>query len=77
MDDKAFLNEDYKYGFKDEDISVFKTQKGLNEDIIREISNIKQEPQWMLEFRLKAYEMFRKLKNPKWGPNLNSIDFDD
>ena len=77
MDDKAFLNEDYKYGFKDEDISVFKTQKGLNEDIIREISNIKQEPQWMLEFRLKAYEMFRKLNNPKWGPNLNSIDFDD
>lgn len=77
MDDKAFLNEDYKYGFKDEDISVFKAQKGLNEDIIREISNIKQEPQWMLEFRLKAYEMFRKLKNPKWGPNLNSIDFDD
>ena len=77
MDDKAFLNEDYKYGFKDEDISIFKTQKGLNEDIIREISNIKQEPQWMLEFRLKAYEMFRKLNNPKWGPNLNSIDFDD
>ena len=77
MDDKAFLNEDYKYGFKDEDVSVFKTQKGLNEDIIREISHIKQEPQWMLDFRLKAYEMFRKLNNPKWGPNLNSIDFDD
>lgn len=77
MDDKTFLNEEYKYGFKDEDVSVFKTNKGLNEDIIKEISHIKNEPDWMLEFRLKAYEMFRKLNNPKWGPNLNQIDFDE
>ena len=77
MDDKTFLNEKYKYGFKDEDVSVFKTNKGLNEDIIKEISHIKNEPAWMLEFRLKAYEMFRKLNNPKWGPNLNQIDFDE
>ncbi len=77
MDDKTFLNEEYKYGFKDEDVSVFKTNKGLNEDIIKEISHIKNEPAWMLEFRLKAYEMFRKLNNPKWGPNLNQIDFDE
>ena len=58
MDDKNFLNEEYKYGFKDEDISVFKTQKGLSEEVIREISKIKNEPEWMLEFRLKAYEKF-------------------
>ncbi|MCI5773099.1 MAG: Fe-S cluster assembly protein SufB [Erysipelotrichaceae bacterium] len=77
MDDKAFLNEEYKYGFKDEDVSIFKTNKGLNEDIIKEISHIKNEPQWMLEFRLKAYETFRKLNNPKWGPDLSQIDFDD
>ena len=38
MDDKNFLNEEYKYGFKDEDISVFKTQKGLSEEVIREIN---------------------------------------
>ena len=45
MDDKNFLNEEYKYGFKDEDISVFKTQKGLSEEVIREISKIKNEPE--------------------------------
>lgn len=77
MDDKTFLNEEYKYGFKDDDVSVFKTNKGLNEDIIKEISHIKKEPDWMLKFRLQAYEMFRKLNNPKWGPDLNQIDFDE
>ncbi len=77
MDEKTFLNDEYKYGFKDEDVSVFKTNKGLNEDIIREISQIKDEPDWMLDFRLKAYAMFRKLNNPKWGPDLNQIDFDE
>ena len=75
MDDKNFLNEEYKYGFKDEDISVFKTQKGLSEEVIREISKIKNEPEWMLEFRLKAYEKFLDLDNPSWGPDLSEIDF--
>ena len=77
MDDKNFLNEEYKYGFKDEDISVFKTQKGLSEEVIREISKIKNEPEWMLEFRLKAYEKFLELDNPSWGPDLSSVTFDE
>ena len=77
MDDKNFLNEEYKYGFKDEDISVFKTQKGLSEEVIREISKIKNEPEWMLEFRLKAYEKFLELDNPSWGPDLSEIDFSE
>ena len=47
--------DNYKYDFKDEDVSVFKTEKGLNEDIVRQISLMKNEPEWMLELRLKAY----------------------
>lgn len=77
MDDKNFLNEEYKYGFKDEDVSVFKTQKGLSKEVIKEISRIKNEPEWMLEFRLKAYEKFLELDNPSWGPDLSEIDFSE
>lgn len=77
MDDKTFLNEDYKYGFKDDVNSVFKTDKGLTRDTIIQISAKKHEPDWMLEFRLKAYDAFLELENPKWGPSLDMIDFDD
>ena len=47
----------------------------LTRDVIKEISNIKNEPEWMREFRIKAFECFDKMENPKWGPELN-IDFD-
>ncbi len=69
--------EEYQYDFKDEDVSVYKTQKGLNEDIIRAISKTKGEPDWMLEYRLKAYEQFMKMSLPKFGPDLSDIDFND
>ena len=52
--------KDYKYGFSN-DIENTRAPKGLNEDVIKFISNIKKEPQWMLEFRLKAYERFKQL----------------
>lgn len=68
---------DYQYGFKTENKPVIKLDKGLNEDVIRAISNYKNEPEWMLEFRLKAYEEFVNRSNPTWGPNLSGIDFDD
>ena len=51
---------EYKYGFKDEDVSVVKTKKGLTEETIREISSLKKEPEWMLEFRLNALKAFFK-----------------
>ena len=70
-------SSEYEYGFHDRDVSVFKTNKGLTEETIREISKIKKEPQWMLDIRLKAYHAFRELKNPSWGPDLSGIDFDD
>lgn len=77
MNNKYDIKDPYKYGFKTEVDNVFDTGKGLNEDVIRTISKYKNEPQWMLEFRLKSYEAFLKLDNPKWGPDLSGIDFDD
>ena len=58
MTSSDMLNVDYKYGFKDPEKFSFKTKKGLNQDIIRQISKIKREPQWMLDIRLNAYKHF-------------------
>ncbi|MDE6953244.1 MAG: Fe-S cluster assembly protein SufB [Erysipelotrichales bacterium] len=66
-----------EYDFKDEDVSVFKTPKGLNEDIVREISRIKNEPEWMLEYRLKSLKCFLEKPMPTWGVDLSQMDFDE
>ena len=70
-------NSDYKYGFvTDIDMHIF--PKGLNEDVIRYISNTKNEPEWMLEFRLEAYRYWLTLDTPKWAHlNIPEIDFQD
>jgi Fe-S cluster assembly protein SufB len=68
---------DYKYGFHDEDTSVFKSRKGLDRTVVEQISNIKGEPQWMLEFRLKALDHFLKRPMPTWGGDISSLDFDN
>ncbi len=70
------FQEDYKYGFKDKDISIINTGKGLNEEVVRTISALKNEPEWMLEYRLKALKAFKALPLPKFGPDLTSLDFD-
>ena len=69
-------NQEYKYGFKNEDVSTFKTNVGLNEEIIKEISRTKHEPDWMLEFRLKSYRAFKEKSLPSYGPDLSNLDFD-
>jgi FeS assembly protein SufB len=75
---KNFLDQDeYQYGFNDGDVSVFKTPKGLNEDIVKEISQIKGEPEWMLEYRLKSLKCFLEKPMPTWGVDLSNMDFDD
>ncbi len=66
-----------KYGFSDPEKYAFKSQKGLNADIVRQISAMKNEPEWMTEFRLKAYEIFLSKPMPTWGADLSGIDFDD
>ena len=74
--DEIKFQEDYKYGFKDKDVSILKTDIGLNEDIIRQISKLKNEPEWMLEYRLKSYKAFLKLPLPSFGPDLSNLDYD-
>lgn len=76
MNNNELPTDDYKYGFKNEDVSITNTGKGLNEDVIREISKLKNEPEWMLEFRLKAYKLFKQLPLPSFGPDLSNLDFD-
>ena len=69
--------KDYKYGFST-DIENIKAPKGLNEEVIKFISNIKKEPKWMLDFRLKAYERLKLLKEPNWQkPKYPEIDYQD
>ena len=68
---------EYKFGFHDDVEPVLSTGKGLNEDVIRELSAAKGEPEWMLEFRLKSYETFKKMPMQTWGADLSEIDFDD
>ncbi len=65
-----------RYDFKDPvDMYVYVSKKGLSKETIEEISRIKNEPEWMLKFRLDAYETFLKLPMPKWGADISSIDF--
>ena len=68
---------DYKYGFKTETDDVFSTGKGLSLEVVEAISKYKGEPEWMLEIRRKAYKKFVEMENPKYGPDLSFIDFDD
>ncbi len=73
------LNENYaeKYGFHYPEEYVAKTQKGLSEEVVREISRIKNEPQWMLEKRLQGLQWFLKKPLPTWGPDLSGINFSE
>ena len=74
--DEVKFQEDYKYGFKDEDTSIVNTGIGLTEDVVREISKLKNEPEWMLEFRLKAFKAFQEMPMPSFGPDLSMLNFD-
>ena len=71
------LDMDYsKYDFKDStEMYVHLSKKGLSRDTVIEISKLKDEPQWMLDFRLRSYEIFMKKPMPTWGGDLSAIDF--
>lgn len=73
------INEDYatKYGFSVPEKFVFKARKGLSREIVEEISKIKNEPEWMTKFRLRSLDVFWKKSMPKWGADLDGINFDD
>jgi Fe-S cluster assembly protein SufB len=69
----------YQLGWSDEEQPVFKPEKGLDEELIRTMSEMKGEPEWMLNFRLKAYKRFLAKPTPTWGGGgiLDTIDYDD
>ena len=67
---------DYKFGFKTESKSIYKAPKGLTKELVQKISQIKNEPKWMLDFRLKSLEIFKKKEMPEWGGDLSGINFD-
>jgi len=67
----------YKYGFSDPDTAVFRAEKGLSRQVVEQISEMKGEPAWMLEFRLKALEHFLARPMPNWGPDLSQLNMDN
>ena len=69
--------DDYQYGFYDENTTLFTTGKGLTRDTVITISKIKGEPEWVLDYRLKAFEAFEKMPVQAWGPDLSDLNFDD
>lgn len=74
------LNADYteRYGFHDAENYLFKAPKGLTRELVEKISEFKNEPQWMREFRLKSYDHFLAREMPTWGsPMLAEVDFDN
>lgn len=69
--------DEYKYGFRDPDTYVFKSRKGLDRKVVEQISDMKGEPKWMLEFRLKALDHFQHRPMPTWGGDLSKLDLDN
>ena len=67
----------YNYGWHDSDEAGASARRGLSEEVVRDISAKKGEPEWMLNQRLKALEIFDKKPMPHWGADLSGIDFDN
>ena len=66
-----------RFDFRDADQSRYKTGKGLTADIVTEISKLKNEPDWMLEHRLRSLEIYNRLPMPSWGPPLDELNMDE
>lgn len=78
--EKEFLSNlgaNLEHDFRDPETYSFKSRKGLDEEVIRQISAFKEEPEWMLEFRLKAYRHFLQRPMPNWGPDLSGLNLDE
>ena len=71
-DDAQEIIGDYKYGFHDPENSTIRFDKGLSEQVVRDISELKNEPQWMTDIRVKAYRHFVERVMPEWGTVLCS-----
>ena len=73
---EELANKEYKYGFVT-DIEADTIPKGLNEDVVRQISAKKQEPEWLMEWRLKAYRHWLTMEEPQWSNVIMAIDYQD
>ncbi|MGD8329550.1 MAG: Fe-S cluster assembly protein SufB [Acidobacteriota bacterium] len=73
------INDEYKYGFSDPEKAVFKAKRGLNHEVVEQISQMKKEPEWMRQFRHHALDIFYSKPMPNWGnvELLGEIDFDN
>ena len=69
------VQTDYRYGFHDPENYVFKSGRGLSREVVEQISEMKGEPDWMRQFRLKSLEHFNRRPMPNWGADLSTIDF--
>jgi Fe-S cluster assembly protein SufB len=67
----------YQFGWSDSDAAGETAKRGLSEDVVRDISAKKDEPEWMLEMRLKGLKLFHRKPMPTWGAELETIDFDN
>lgn len=78
-EDNKILEEigQYKYGFRDPENYVFKSQKGLSREVVENISRMKNEPQWILDFRLKGLEHFMNRPMPTWGADISGLDLNN
>ena len=67
----------YDFGWADPDVAGATARRGLSADVVADISRLKDEPKWMLDFRLKALDLFERKPMPRWGADLSGIDFDN
>ena len=69
--------ERYKFGWSDSDVAGESARRGLSEEVVRDISALKDEPEWMLKLRLRGLDLFRRKPMPTWGSDLSGIDFEN
>ena len=67
----------YKFGWADSDVAGTGARRGLSEEVVRNISGLKNEPEWMLDLRLKGLKLFDRKPMPNWGADLSGIDFEN
>ena len=77
VQDISSIGDHYQYGFFDKENYIYKADKGLTPQLIADMSRMKGEPEWMLERRLHAYEVFMEKSMPHWGTDLSGVHFDD
>jgi Fe-S cluster assembly protein SufB len=77
QDEQIAALGNYEYGWSDSDTAGATARRGLNDDVVRNISALKNEPEWMLALRLKGLKLFGKKPMPTWGSDLSDIDFDN